>query len=181
VSSNNGNGNGDRPHARTALETVKEAIEARQVEEATTGVLSVEETGMPSSIDDDPVYAWKKRSSGDPVTLEVLHDGLIAVSQIAEAAIENGIKIGVNLANISPTIHRNATQIDMLAAKVEANASHINQVDDELARNTEVLNSLRRDVQFMRDDLRQIKGHVESIPAIKDMLGEILARLPDTK
>lgn len=172
--------NGDKPHTlrppveRTALETVQESIEGHRAEEAVTG-LPTEELGLPSS-DEDILYGWKRKEA--PVTLDVLHEGLIAVSQIAEASIEAGIKIGSDLRKVLPTIARNATQIDIIAAKVEANSSHVNQVDQDVVNSGKVLDEIRRDVQFLKDDMREVKLALGVLPAIKELLGEILTKLP---
>lgn len=149
--------------------------------------MSVEESS-PLSDEDDPLHAWKKRMEGSPITLELLHEGLISLSQFSEAAIEGGIKLAADVNRALPHVQRNAdhikvisAKIETLASKVESISTHIHQVDEELAAVHKTLGFVRKDVQFLKDDIREIKEIVQQIPAIKDLLGEILVRLPEPK
>lgn len=165
------NGKGDKPDAeRTPLEQVAAQIEARRASEE-----GVEEAA--SSSEDDPTHKWKK--PGEPLTLEVLHAGLIAVSQFSEAAIEGGIKMAADLNKALPVIERTSSQVTTIASKVESISSHVHQVDGDVVQLSKTMNTVRRDVQFVKDTVAEMAEPVRQIPALKAMLGEILARLPE--
>ncbi len=177
--SSNGNGRkGSHPPVtrdvieRTALDEVTDHLEALAAEES----MEIEEIpGPPRNPPSDPVLSWRH----SPVTLDTLHQGLISVSQISEAAIEGGLKMASDLKRALPQIERSAIQIEALAAKVESNYWHTHQVDEDLAKMAKTLNVVKRTVQAIKDDVAEMKGPVSQIPAIKDLLGEILARLPE--
>ena len=179
-----GNGNGKKPHAapeRTALEEVTARIEERQAEEARSGVAAGEDIAA----DESPAQ-W--REIGKPLTLEVLQEGLIEVATISEAAIEGGIKMASDLQKAmhtqrlnSAAIEQTSSQVKTIASKLEAGISHVHQVDDHVAKLTKTVNVIRRDVQFIKDTVIEMQGPVGQIPAIKELLGEILSRLPEPK
>jgi hypothetical protein len=182
----NENGNGDRPsRPSTPLEAVEARIAARmQAEPLLVGAtipapegLEVEEESPIT--EDDPLSSWKKRVPGKPVTLEQVHAGLIATCEYSEAAIEGGIKMAADVHEVVQTVDLRTQQIAMLTAKVETNSSHTHKVDEELSSANKMLSEVRRDVQFLKDDMREVKETTKKIPAIIDMLGEILARLPE--
>jgi hypothetical protein len=158
------NGHNGKPDGaeRSPLDEVRERIEARQEDEAKSGIVPA----LEPEPDVDP-RKWKRRVEGQPPTLEVLHEGLVAVSEFAEAAIESNIQ--------------NAILVRTIAAKVEANATHTAQVDEGLAKLTTAVQAVRRDVQFIKDAVTEMQGPVRQIPAIKELLGEIIARLPEPK
>lgn len=135
----------------------------------------------PPTSSDDPLTAWKRRKPGEPVTLEQIHAGLIATCEYSEAAIEGGIKMAADVHEVVQTVELRSQQIAILTSRLETSISHVHKVDDELADNTKILAEVRKDVQFLKDDMREVKEHSKQIPAIKDMLGEILARLPEPK
>lgn len=170
MSSNHSNGNGNGKHPqdlveRSALEEVREAIETRQAEEEAL-------PEIPDSV--ELPLSWKT----DPVTLETLHEGLLAVSKISEAAIEQNIETANELKRVLPSIERSAILVEILAAKMEAVHHYTDHVDDDLVRIAKTLKMVRRSVQSIREDVAEMKGPVSQIPALKEMLGEILARLP---
>src|SRR4051812_15797236 len=170
------NGKNDKEADRTPLDLVEETIRARQAEERASGVM-----GTVPEPDYDPLHAWKKRVKEEPITLETLHDGLLVVSHFAEAAIEGGIRMSADLRKALPSIEQSATQFRVLSSKIESAASYADKVDEDLAKTNKVINSLRRDMQLIRDDVREVKETVRYLPAIKEMLGEILTRLPESK
>lgn len=168
-SSGNGKKNGGNPdHEPSPLEAVEAKLAAAAEEERSGVVDTVDEAGS-----DDPARKWK-RLEDKQLTLEVLHQGLIAVSQYSEAAIEGGIKMAADLNRALPTIER-------LASKTETTSSHVHQVDEDVAKLTRTVNGLRKDVQFVKDTVAEMQAPIRQIPAIKDMLGEILGRLPAPK
>jgi hypothetical protein len=180
VSKKNGtNGSGHHRIAppteeRTALEEVSARIDAQEAEEAALG-FEMEST---PPLAEDPLQAWKGYSR-DTVTLDLIHDGLTAVSKIAEAAIEGGIKMRRNMDDhLYPVINRIDDQVQSVAAKVEATSRQVDEVDEDLAKVSVTVNLMRKDVQFLRDDVRELKEHVSKVPAIMSMLQEILLRLP---
>jgi hypothetical protein len=140
-----------------------------------------EEEPLSSSDDIDPLTEWKRRVPGKAVTLEQVHSGLIATCEYSEAAIEGGIKMAADVHEVVQTVALRTHQIEVLTAKVEVNSAFMNKVDEELASNNKALHEVRKDVQFLKDDLREVRDATRQIPAIKDMLGEILARLPEPK
>lgn len=177
------NGNHEKP-SRTPLERVKERIAARIVEERGSGVMaSIEEVSPdddgPTSDANDPLYAWKRREDGTSPSLEQLHSGLVAVAEISEAAIEGGINMAADLHKALPAIDKASVQIGVIAAKTEANSKSIDEVDEDLSKLSKTVHGVRKSVQAMQVDIDEIKAHTRQIPAIKEMLGEIIARLPD--
>ena len=187
---NGGNGgNGDKPSRHSSLDVVEEQIAARQAEEAqeaSLGTLDVEasapfpdvEEAPPSSTEDDPVNAWKRRVPGKPVTLEQIHAGLIATCTYSEAAIEATVKMAQDVNEVVRTVDDRTQQIAILTAKAESTNAFVHKVDAEMAEGNKLLSGLRKDVQFMKDDLRELKGVTQQLAAIKGMLVEIIARLP---
>ena len=183
--------NGEKPSRPSSpLEAVEQRIAARHSEEDAlqVGVLltepsppMVEEGEGPPSTEDDPLTSWKKRTPGKPITMEQLHSGLIATCEYSEAAIEGGIKMAADVHEVVQTVELRTQQIAMLSAKVETNTTFVHRVDEELSVNNKQLAEVRRDVQFLKDDVREIKAAVGKIPAVIEMLGEILARLPEPK
>ena len=174
--------NGDKAPAPTPLDEVKARIEARQAEEARSGVVSALDDPfavVPASEDETDPLRWKKREGN--VTLEDLHEGLIAVSQYSEAAIEGGIKMAADLSKALPTIERTASQVTTVAAKHATTAAHVHQVDESVAALAKTMNAVRKDVQFVKDAVAEMQAPVRQIPAIKELLGEILARLPEPR
>jgi hypothetical protein len=175
------NGNGERPS--TPLQNIEQRIVNRTASERE--MYAVRPTDPAPGMDDDmppstdPLTSWKDR--GEPITLERVHAGLIATCEYAEAAIEGGIKMAADVHEIVKSVELRTQQIALLTTKVEINSKHTHKVDDELATQHKVLNEVRRDVQTLKDDMREVKEAVQSVPALKEMLGEILARLPETK
>jgi chromosome segregation ATPase len=173
--------NGDGPHDNP-LGPIRARIEERLAEveaelEPRTG--TVPRTITPS----DPLSDWKHKGPGNTVTLDEVHTGLIVTSEYAEAAIESGIQNTVALrASVAAANVRNEL-ISGIAAKVEATQVMVHQVDQELANHNKTLDEVRRDVQFLKDDVRVVLPAVESmmgdLRAIKSMLGDILVRLPE--
>jgi hypothetical protein len=175
--------NGDKPPPmrqpaveRTALDEVRDLIESRQADEVSA---SLEEVGAAPSSENDPLRRWKKLKDGQQPTPEILYEGLIAVSQFAEAAIEGGIRMAADLNKALPTIERTEVQARVIASKLETTSSHVHQVDEDIAKLTRILNTVRKDVRAIKDDVADMAGPIRQIPAIKDLLGEILGRLPE--
>jgi hypothetical protein len=135
-----------------------------------------------SKPDPDPLTSWRQREAGKPVTLEQIHSGLIAAVEYTKAAIEGNLGMTVDL---SDAVVVRAEQISGLSAKVENLSAFVHKIDEESAKRDKVIDGVRRDVQFMKDDVREIKTDAREaasqLPAIKDLLSEILARLPELK
>ena len=134
----------------------------------------------PIEDDPDPLSSWKIREAGKPVTLEQIHSGLIAAVEYTKAAIEGTIKM---TADLNEAVDVRTKQINILSVKAESSSQFIHKLDEETAKTAKMLDGVRRDVQFMKDDVREIKVDARQaasqLPAIKELLGEILARLPD--
>lgn len=110
------------------------------------------------------MYGWKRIPPGQSITLEQLHGGLIAVSQISEAAIEGGIKMAADLRVVLPFLERLSGQLDELTTELRAVQGS--------------LNSYRKDIQALKDDTLDLAEKVRLVPAIKSMLADVLAKLP---
>jgi chromosome segregation ATPase len=163
--------NGDKPHQYTALEMVEQHIAAQEAAE------KGESSSIPgeSESSEDPLNAWK---SGKPVTLEQIHHGLIATCGYAEAAIESTIKMAADVHSLEQNVEQRTEQMAHLTAKLETTSVFMHRIDEELAVNNKQLSEVRRDVQYLKDEMREMKPLMRQIPAIKDILGEILGRLP---
>lgn len=155
-STDNRNGNGGSDHD-SPLDAVVQRITERQQEEAAAKVVA--------AIVEDPVYGWKDILVGAPVSLEQLHAGLIAVSQIAEAAIEGSIKMAADLKQVLPAL--------------EAVSGQLKDFMIELSKAQSTLNSFKRDIQSLKDDTRDLSEKVRLVPAMKRMLADVLTRLPE--
>jgi len=164
----NGNGNGsDRPS--TPLEEVAERLSLVAEEE-------VEESyEPPPEPTEDPVHAWKT----EPPTLDGLKRGLIAVSHISEAAIESGLKMASDLKKVVVPFQVTFDRVETLVTRTEVNGRAIDKTDrDVLALGKEVL-AVKKAVQGAQVDIQRIADNTNKIPAILEMLGEIIARLPE--
>lgn len=84
-----------------------------------------------------------------------------------------------SLEDVHALLERVAIQVNTIAAKVETTAHHVDQVDSDVARGNATLREVRKDMQFIKDNVAEMRAPVAQIPAIKDLLGEILARLPE--
>lgn len=104
----------------------------------------------------DYAHVWQKEEG--EVTLRDLHDGLVAISSIAEAAVELGVRVAQDLDEVS-------NKLDALETRVDGIQQPVNEV--------------RRNLQGLRDDLREIDEKTRLIPAIKATLLDIYGRLPD--
>lgn len=149
----NGNSNGDGfpvPEP-TPLEQVTARIKATDEELA-----------------NDPLYAWKRSPVGSPITTTQLHAGLISVSQIAEAAIDLGVHISSDL-----------KQVVAVLPVFEQTVAQLRLLNEQVTEMQGTISATRREVQFLRDDVRELKERVELVPAIKRMLADVLTRLPE--
>ncbi len=181
--------NGEKPHRPSSpLEVVEQRIAARQAAEtvetfqvgsSVPPTVGVEDEEPGPVTEDDPLTAWKRRKPGQDITLEQIHQGLIVMCEYSEAAIEGGIKMAADVYEIVQTVDQRTQQIATLTVKAEATSRFAHKVDEKLASSNKVLAEVRKDVQFLKDDMREVEAHCSQIPAIKEMLGEILARLPD--
>jgi hypothetical protein len=174
--------NANRPPVKpTPLEQVQAQIEERQREEHASGVItSMQDSSFPPAGDEeDLLQSWKKRDPGRPISVEQVHTGLIAVSQISEAAIEGGIRMAADLNKVLPAIQVMASQIASIAVKTEINGKTTDRLDQDFAQVVGTLNAMRKDVQLVKDELVDLRETTRAIPALKEMLGEILIRLPD--
>lgn len=152
----NGNGNGGGNGQQSALEAVAEHIAARNLES---------DPPRYSESESDPLYAWKSNSAGQPVTLQQIHTGLLSVSQIAEASIEIGVRTSADIKHIASALTETAAQLRSINADLVALHS--------------IATSARREVQYMKDDLRETADKVAMVPTLKEMLRDVLVRLPD--
>jgi hypothetical protein len=155
-SSENGNGNENGDHDGTsALDLVTKRLAKEEVteerERRTTGEL-------------DPLHGWKHLPVGGELSLAQLHAGLISVSEISEAAIEGGIKMAADLKHALPMIEQVGTRLQEFTATIQSLQT--------------MLTACRKDIQFLKDDVRELKEAVQLVPAIKGMLLDVLAKLP---
>jgi hypothetical protein len=177
------NENGDGPrHRDNPLGAIRARIEERLAEvhdEPRTGTIA---RGQEP---DDPLTDWKRKGPGNSITLEQIHTGLIVTCEYSEAAIEGGLQTAHDVRAVVASAEVRNEMLLGLAVKVEATQIMVHQVDQELASGNKVLNEVRRDVQFLKDDVRVVLPAVESmmgdLRAIKSMLGDILVRLPERK
>ena len=156
----NRNGNGDSQPA-TALEEVAERIAAR-------------ESDTDSGPTETDVHAWKQQAPDATVAqnLARMHNGLISVAQFSEAAIEGGIKMAAEVHKLSSGFVTMTERVGSIVAKTEANTRSADQIDRSFMKTNEEL-------AFLKGEVADIKKKVELLPAMKDMLGDILARLPE--
>ena len=188
--------NGDDKHAhdRSAMDVAEERLAARhEAEAAEEADLLAGFTGStePPPMDgagveehspdthDDPLSAWKRRIPGKPVTMDQIHQGLIAVCEYSEAAVEATIKIHQDVREVVQTVDDRTRQMAYLTAKVESTFVFANKIDEDLATTNATLAAMRKDVQFLKDDMKEVKEATLHLSAIKDMLAEIIMRLPD--
>jgi uncharacterized coiled-coil DUF342 family protein len=170
------NGGGKPSRTIRPLEVVEERLSAQETEDPSTP--EVESTEDVLS-EEDPLTSWKRADPDQPVTLEQIHRGLVATSEYSEAAVEAVIKMASDVREISKSVTLCSEQIAILAAKIEVNSNLIDAVDKDLATCNKRISETRKEVQFLKDNMREVVVTVRQIPAIKDMLGEILSRLPD--
>lgn len=180
---NGGNGgNGDKTPRHSVLDVVEQQIVALQAEEAVEEAVSGHShvaDDVPPSTEEDPLNSWKRRVPGKPITLEQIHAGLIATCTYSEAAIEATVKMAHDIHEVVRTVDDRTRQIAILTAKLESTSAFVHRVDEELAAGNKILAGMRKDVQFIKDDLREIQGVPQQLAAIKGMLVDILARLPE--
>lgn len=171
--------NGDKPHRPHPTDVAqKSRIRPESVDVVSDSSIPPPSGDEPDPFEDDPLTAWKRRDPNKPVTLDQIHQGLIAVCEVSKAAMESGLKTAADVHELVQTIDQRTHQIAVLTAKVEATEKFAHKIDDEVARNNRLLVEIRRDVQFLKDDMRDVKEQTNKIPAILEILGEILARLP---
>lgn len=94
-----------------------------------------------------------------------LRDGLVAMSNFAEAALESNI--------------RNAAEIRKLTVAVHTLAEHAESNGSEFGAMKKELQQLRMGVFDLKVEADDLRKKVQLLPAMKEMLGDILARLPE--
>lgn len=151
---------------RTALEEFEKTLKART---------AAEESGVedPDNRPDEFSH-WKRQAN-----VENLHRGLLEVSSIAEAAVEASLQFRAELRRAVPVIERTTAIVEAMGPRVESTLWLAHKIDDELAKANKTIQELRIAVQGVQTNIDAMKGPIAQIPAIKDLLGEILARLPD--
>jgi hypothetical protein len=160
----------DRPQRdSSALEEVAERLSLVAEEE------SHEPTETTPESSEDQVHGWKTEETP---TLEGLRKGLISVSKISEAAIEGGIKMASDLKKVVGPFQVAFDRIGVIVAKTESNATAIDKVDQGVADLARDFREMKKALQGTQVDVHFIKEHTAKIPAIMEILGEILARLP---
>lgn len=144
--SGNGNGNGNEEDQKPlSLKVITSNVEGKQETETDSTV-----------VDPNYLHAWQKTVGS--VTLEQIHEGLIAVQQLAEVAVELSIKV---------------------SKEVLALSSRVNDLESRVSSLQQPVNEVRKNLQGLRDDLREIDEKTRLIPAIKATLLDIYGRLPD--
>lgn len=104
----------------------------------------------------DYAHAWQDLEG--QITLNDLRDGLIVISQIAEAAIEIGVRVSQEVREVS---------------------EKVDTLEERLGGLQQPVSEVRRNLQGLRDDLREIDEKTRLIPAIKATLLDLYGRLPD--
>jgi hypothetical protein len=160
----------DRPKRESsALEEVAERLSVVAEEEAHE---SPDTSPEPS---EDQVHGWKTEETP---TLEGLRKGLISVSKISEAAVEGGIKMSFELRKVVGPLQLAIDRIGIIVSKTEANAHTIDKVDRDFVDLAKDFHEMKKALQGTQVDVHFIKEHTAKIPALMEILGEILARLP---
>jgi len=81
----------------------------------------------------------------------------------------------LNPSEMHKHLHRGLIEISQIAeAAIESNIRN----HGDIIRVEATMSAIRKDVQTLKDDVRDMKLLVGQIPAIKNLLTEILARLP---
>jgi len=181
-----GNGNGDDKNGRyepvprldQALETVAERI--REKAEVMRGLAPDEE---PLDLDD-----WKSSLKTNQEALQKIHQGLVVIAETAEAAVEAMLLVArdqkSHMSRSAPAIDAvliTKDQIEAIGSKVAVCEAFVNQVDEMVAEDHKTLGLVRRDIHDIKVDLQLMKEQVSMLPAMKEMLGDIIARLPEDK
>src|ERR1700676_759104 len=100
MSDRNGDDKPSRPES--PLEAVERRITTRlRVETAEANQLKGQVEEESPITGDDPLTAWKRKIPGKVVSLEQIHDGLIATCEYSEAAIEGGLKMASELHEVA--------------------------------------------------------------------------------
>jgi len=123
----------------------------------------------------DPVHGWKS----EPPTLDGLKKGLIAVSQISEAAIEGGLKMASDLKKVVGPFQVTFDRVETLVTRTEVHGKALDRTDRDVLALTKEVQEVRKAVQGAQVDIRRIQENTNKIPAILEMLGEIIAKLPE--
>lgn len=126
--------------------------------------------------DSDELHAWASR---EKVTLEDLREGVLVVSKIAEAAIEANIANAGNIRKLQGPLQLVTEQVKIIAAREALTSRATEQIGTEFSRVSQEVHRLRVSMQGVEVEQRLMREKVDQIPAIKDLLMEILARLPD--
>lgn len=153
---------------RTSLQEVEERIEARNAEESGT---SSDEDNRP-----DEFSHWKRTPS-----IDSLHRGLLEVSKIAEASVEANLQIRADLRRALHIMEKTVALDEAMAPRVESTYWLCHKIDGELAEQVKLMHSLRMSVQGLQTDMGYVKDGVGQLPAIKELLLEILGRFPEKK
>jgi hypothetical protein len=169
MSANGDHKNGsDRPSS--SLEEVAERLSLVEEEAADDAY-----EPPPTAYEEDHVHGWKS----EPPTLDGLKRGLIAVSQISEAAIEGGIKMASDLRKVVGPFQVTFDRVETLVTRTEVNARALDKTDRDVLSLAKDVHEVKKAVQGVQVDIHRIAENTNKIPAIMEMLGEIIARLPE--
>lgn len=170
MSSNNGNGNGhgegSGAHSERPLDAVRARIASRTDEASESG--------------ESDLHAWKERPTGTdvPGDLARIHSGLLSVAQCSEAAIEGGLLMALDVKKLTDGYQTLSTRIDVIGSKTEANARSLDQIDRGFQKTNTELAALKVEVEAVKAKVEVITEKVELLPVMKEMLADLLSRLP---
>lgn len=164
-----GNGNRGRAPKASPLEAVSAHVEQASADDSDEGY-------GPDAQDSDELHAWASR---EKVSLEDLREGVLVVSKIAEAAIEANITNAASIRKLTGPLQVVTEQVKIIAAKESLTSRSVEQMGTEFSRVSQEVHRLRVSMQGVEVEQRRMREKVDQIPAIKDLLMEILARLPD--
>lgn len=178
----NGNGNGNGRDHGPNLETTLDRVQQRIREKAK----EVKDLGTTDTTDPrDDLDDWKAQIASNQEDLRKIHKGLVVIAETAEASIEAVVAVAQeqrlhaqrSAAPIeSITVLRE--QVLAIGAKTEAVAKFADKTDRILAESRKDLGKIKDEVAVIKQDVIAIKDQINEIPALKEMLGEILKRLP---
>lgn len=178
----NGNGNGNGRESGPNLETTLERVQQRIREKAK----EVKELGTTDTADSqEDLDDWKAQIASNQEDLRKIHKGLVVIAETAEASIEAVVAVAheqrlhaqrTTAPIESITVIRE--QVQAIGAKTEAVAKYADKTDRILAESRKDLSKIKDEVADIKQDVLAIKEQINEIPALKEMLGEILKRLP---
>lgn len=177
----NGNGNGNgRDHGPEQLQNTLERVQQR-IREKAKEVKDLGPEGDQSMDLDD----WKSTIVSNQEDLRKIHKGLVVIAETAEASIEAVVAVAqeqkYHAQRITAPIESISVlreQVAAIGAKTESVLKFADKTDRILAETRKDTAQIRREVTEIKQEVLAIKDQISEIPALKQMLAEILTRLP---